>query len=77
MAELSGKELQEEVFKLQSKLAFQENMIEELNSVIISQQGRIEKTERNVERLKDQILNAEWLKENFNQKLEDEKPPHY
>jgi uncharacterized coiled-coil protein SlyX len=52
-------------------------MIEELNSVIISQQDRIEKVERMLERLKNQILNAEWMKENFNQKLEDEKPPHY
>jgi SlyX protein len=63
------------IIELQTKLAFQEDLLESLNQVVIDQQGQIAKLQRTVEsmiRQMDSMQNA--LHENGQQQ---ELPPHY
>lgn len=59
--------------ELQSRFAFAEHTLEELNHVILDQHRRMEQLERDVQRLKDQLKRPQYMP-----RPEDEPPPpHY
>lgn len=65
---------EEAIIELQTKLSFQEDLLENLNQVIIDQQGQITKLERTVEAMIGQINTMQTsIQGNGQQEI----PPHY
>jgi SlyX protein len=66
---------QEAIQELQTKLSFQEDLLESLNQVIIDQQGQIAKLERTVESMIGQMhsIQSSMLDNSKKQEI----PPHY
>ena len=60
---------------IETKIAFQENMIRELNEVICRQQNQIDELSTTCRHLEKQIRSMSGLSTVINPK--DEKPPHY
>ena len=57
---------------LETKLAFQEEALQQLSDVLVAQQGRIDRLEARL------VLLTEQLRERAEQNAEpDEPPPHY
>lgn len=65
---------EEAILELQTKLSFQEDLLENLNQVIIDQQGQIAKLERTVESMIGQMHSMQTLMQDREQQ---EIPPHY
>ncbi len=66
----------ERLAKIETKLAFQEDLIEELNKSIYQQQKRLERLEATCEALARRLSSlAESVNEN--KPSADERPPHY
>jgi SlyX protein len=59
---------------LEERLAFQQRMLEELNTVVVSQQGELDRLRREVSRLGEA---SRVLMERTGDNLPHEKPPHY
>jgi SlyX protein len=59
---------------IEIKLLHQEQMLEDLSSVIFRQQQQIDQLEQQVKTLKDQVKSA---KDGLEVGPADEKPPHY
>ena len=66
--------LEQRVTRLEEKSAFSEDLLEQLNEVIVRQQGQIDLLVREVTRLKQQEVASEAP--GF-RSLRDELPPHY
>ena len=66
---------EEAIIELQTKLAFQEDLLENLNQVITDQQGQIAKLERTVESIIVQIHSMQSSGQDYGQ--QQEIPPHY
>jgi SlyX protein len=66
---------EEAILELQMKLSFQEDLLENLNQVIIDQQGQIAKLERTVESIIGQMHNMQSSIQDNRQ--QQEIPPHY
>jgi SlyX protein len=66
---------EEAILELQTKLSFQEDLLENLNQVIIDQQRQIAKLERTVESMIGQIHNMQTSIQDNRQ--QQEIPPHY
>tara|TARA_B110000503_G_C6974213_1_gene340439 strand:- start:87 stop:299 length:213 start_codon:yes stop_codon:yes gene_type:complete len=66
---------EEAIIELQTKLAFQEDLLENLNQVIIDQQGQIAKLERTVESIIVQMHSMQSSGQDNGQ--QQEIPPHY
>lgn len=66
---------EEAIQELQTKLSFQEELLESLNQVIIDQQGQIAKLERTVESMIGQMHSIQSAMQDNSQKQET--PPHY
>lgn len=66
---------EEAILELQTKLSFQEDLLENLNQVIIDQQGQIAKLERTVESIIGQMHSMQTLMQDNGQ--QQEIPPHY
>jgi SlyX protein len=66
---------EEAILELQTKLSFQEDLLENLNQVIIDQQRQIAKLERTVESMLGQIHNMQSSIQDNRQ--QQEIPPHY
>jgi SlyX protein len=66
---------EEAILELQTKLSFQEDLLESLNQVIIDQQGQIAKLERTVESMIGQMHNMQSSIQDNRQ--QQEIPPHY
>ena len=66
--------LEERVTRLEEKSAFSEDLLEQLNEVIVRQQGQIDLLVREVTRLKQQAVASEAP---GYRSLRDELPPHY
>lgn len=63
------------IIELQTKLSFQEDLLESLNQVVIEQQGQIAKLQRTVESMIGQMDSMQSaMQENGQQ---HEIPPHY
>lgn len=67
-------ELENRINELESRLAFMEVTINELNEVITGQQQHMELMHKLLERLKEQL---EDLASDRKTDLSDEPPPHY
>lgn len=66
--------LESRITRLEEKSAFSEDLLEQLNEVIVRQQGQIDLLVREVTRLKQQAVASEAP--GF-RSLRDELPPHY
>ena len=65
---------EEAIIELQTKLSFQEDLLESLNQVVIDQQGQIAKLQRTVEAMIGQMDSMQSAtQENGQQEI----PPHY
>lgn len=60
---------------IETKIAFQDNMIRELNEVVCRQQDRIDELSETCRHLEKQIRSMSGVSTEINPK--DEKPPHY
>ncbi len=65
-----------QIIEIETKLAFQEQTIEQLNEVVIQQQGLIEALQRQLKMINHKIEQESHHWENEHS-LSDEKPPHY
>jgi len=66
---------EEAIIELQTKLSFQEDLLESLNQVIIDQQGQIAKLKRTVEAIIGQMDSMQSAMQDNGQ--QQEIPPHY
>ena len=65
-----NEDLHQRVNKLESIITYQDQILDDLNSVIIEQGKNIEKLEKETENLKKEL-------ENINEEKDDRPPPHY
>ncbi len=70
------KNIEEKIIEIETKMAFQEETIEQLNTVIINQQNAIDKLQRQLVQLNSKIEeeSQHWQSD---QNPADETPPHY
>ena len=66
---------EERIIELEIKAAYQEELIDSLNSVVVQQQTQIAKLEETCKFLHDKIKNISYSEPEKNQL--DEIPPHY
>ena len=67
--------IEERLVNIETKISYQEDLIEELNKVIYQQQQRIDQMEALCKSLTNHVQSlAEAANEN---KIVDERPPHY
>ncbi|MGB3624156.1 SlyX family protein [Ketobacter sp. MCCC 1A13808] len=64
----------EKIIDIQTRLAFQDDTIQELNDVIYRQQQQIDKLEKTVHLLLGKVQD---LMSSSSEEIIDEKPPHY
>ncbi len=65
--------MEQRIIELEKKVAFQEQMIEELNEVLVDQQKKISGFERQLNVMTEKIGSGDFVK-----KVEEEDPPpHY
>ena len=69
------KKLEQRIIELETKLSFQEDLLQELNSHVISQQAQIDKLTTLCDLLKDQY--TEIVSSLPDAAAGDEVPPHY
>ena len=69
-------EINEKIIEIETKMAFQEETIEQLNDVIISQQKALDTLKQQVIQLNDKVKeeSQHWQTDS---NLVDETPPHY
>ena len=60
--------------KIETKLSYQEDLLDQLNSIIIKQQKEIDSLKRELLLLQEKITTINESTENTNM---DERPPHY
>lgn len=60
--------------KIETKLSLSEDLLDELNKTVYQQQRQIEQLQREIVRLREQMLTA---MPNEARNLNDEIPPHY
>jgi SlyX protein len=60
--------------KIENKLSLSEDLLEELNKTVYQQQRQIDQLQREIVRLREQMLTA---MPNEARNLNDEIPPHY
>lgn len=71
---LTDTELSQQLFDLQSQLAFQEDTIQTLDGIVTRQQARLDQIEAVIEQLKAQLVElAAWSE----REAPDQPPPHY
>ncbi len=68
--------MQDELIELQSKLAFQEQALNELNNALVSQQQQIDRLHMQIKSYEDRLSDVEDAAPLTGQG-QDEKPPHY
>ncbi|MBL4660669.1 MAG: SlyX family protein [Alcanivoracaceae bacterium] len=69
-------DINNKLIEIETKIAFQEQTIEQLNEVIIQQQKSIDALQRQLRQLNNKIEeeSQHWSQD---QTIIDEKPPHY
>lgn len=70
-------EVNEEIVELQTKMSFQDNLLEELNQVIIDQQKQISRIELTLETMKAQMNTMQTDNQQGSPGPQYELPPHY
>ncbi len=68
--------MDEALIELQTKLAFQEDLLEQLNEVVTQQQAHISRLEQQIDRLRVQMQVVQAALPEPG-KPQDEIPPHY
>ncbi len=76
---MSPDQLQEQLIELQSQFAFQEDLLNDLNAIVVRQQDQIDALERELILHRERLLH---VLENLPEKGQsaasaDERPPHY
>jgi SlyX protein len=76
---MSPEQLQEQLIELQSQFAFQEDLLNDLNAIVVRQQDQIDALERELLVHRERLLH---VLENLPEKGQsaasaDERPPHY
>ena len=66
---------EDRLVEIETKIAFQENTIQDLNDTVYNQQKQIDVINKTLELLVDQIDESSLISPRGN--LKDEKPPHY
>lgn len=66
--------MQNVIIELETKIAFQEDMIQSLNSTLAEQQRELVELKRDIEELQTQLRN---LAPSLSSATTDETPPHY
>ncbi|PCJ40935.1 MAG: hypothetical protein COA71_10065 [SAR86 cluster bacterium] len=69
--------MQDEIIELQSKLAFQEQSLTELNNALVSQQQQIDRLQLQLKLYEDKLVDIEGIDSLISGQGQDEKPPHY
>ncbi len=67
--------MQDDIIDLQTRLAFQDGLLEQLNDVITSQQKQIERLENAITGLKTQLESVQQTQ--LEGQGEEPPPPHY
>lgn len=67
-------ELEQRIVELETKIAFQDHVIDDLNSVVIRQQSQIDQLEKTFALFKS---HAQAVQSGDNEIRPHEKPPHY
>ena len=67
--------MQERLTELESRIAFQDDTIQKLNDVVVSQQEQIDKLESDLKILVEQVRTL--TPENIASESEETPPPHY
>ncbi|NOX42713.1 MAG: SlyX family protein [Gammaproteobacteria bacterium] len=67
--------MEKRIAELESRIAFQDNTIEELNAVVTQQQRQIDQMEKSLSVLKDHLKNL--VSSNIASEDEETPPPHY
>ncbi|MGB2059635.1 MAG: SlyX family protein [Alcanivorax sp.] len=65
----------ERLVDIETKLAYQEDLVQHLNKVISDQQGKIDELEKVCRKLVDRVLDLS--EEMAASRIEDAPPPHY
>ena len=71
---MDNKTLQEKFVDVETRMAFQDDTIQQLSDVIYRQQQQIDKLDKTVQLLVDKVQD---LMQDLPGKVVDEKPPHY
>lgn len=76
---MSPEQLQEQLIELQSQFAFQEDLLNDLNAIVVRQQDQIDALEREVILHRERLLHVlENLPDKGQSAMSvDERPPHY
>jgi SlyX protein len=69
--------MQDELIELQSKWAFQEQSLAELNQALISQQQQIDQLQLQIKMYEDRLRDIEAASTQLGGQGQHEKPPHY
>ena len=64
------------IIELETKLAFQERLLDQLNEVVTEQHARIDRLQKAIIRLEDKIADVA-VAGGSARSPEDERPPHY
>lgn len=67
--------MNDEIIDLQTKLAFQDSLLEELNQIITDQQKQLDKMQHTIETLRVQMLSMQTTQ--MMQEAKEPPPPHY
>lgn len=65
--------MEDRIIEIEKRIAFQEQMVEQLNQVLIEQQRKIESLEVQLKMAESRISDEEFVKP----QEEEEPPPHY
>ena len=68
--------MEQRIIELETRLTFQEKMVEDLNSVIVRQQDQIDELAETIKVLKRELKRIIWEKPET-AKVEESIPPHY
>ncbi|GBD98965.1 hypothetical protein BMS3Abin07_00996 [bacterium BMS3Abin07] len=66
---------EDRLVKIETKIAFQENTIKDLNDTVYNQQKQIDTLSETLKQLIDRIRDSSII--STGETLKDEKPPHY
>jgi len=68
-------DLENRIIELETKISYQEHLIQELNDVITSQQKQIDQLERDIHQIRDHLKQANTSQ--IAKPEEEVPPPHY
>lgn len=67
--------MQDEIIELQTRIAFQDSVLEQLNQVVTQQQTQIERLQRQLDKLGGQVETMQ--QDHLVRQADEPPPPHY